>query len=264
MIWKLLLFVAISGVLHIAVKVFGRVVPKENPVPTGDWPPEMLAAVAKRANFWGTLGALVLFLLIFPAWIAGAWWLDYLTWPKVQPGEMLTVSLQLWRLARAGVAAWILAGAIALVIFKLIARWRYDLFMAAGNEQFGFKASGFFIWWLIWVLPFCVEFELHAIGNSAYFSMDSLAIRDSMLWPPEQHPYKDLASIELAQPFNVNRAEIGRPPECRLTFKDDFVFTDVPWIIPFDDEGKRTSWEAACELASTGSGLPIQIKPKIE
>lgn len=264
MIWKLLLFVAISGLLHVAVKMFGRIVPQEKPVPIGDWPPEMLAAVAKRANFWGTLGALVLFLLIFPAWIAGAWWLDSVTWPAVQPGEMLTVSLQLWRLARAGVAAWILAGAIALAIFKLVAHWRYDLYMAAGNEQFGFKASGFFLWWLIWVLPFCLEFELHAIGNSAYFSKDSLAIRDSLLWLPELHPYKDLASIELAQPFNANRAEIGRPPECRLTFKDGFVFTDVPWIIPFDNKGKRTSWEAACELASIGSGLPIQIKPKIE
>lgn len=264
MIWKLLLFVAISGALHLAVKWFGRVVPKEKPVPTGDWPPEMLAAVARRANFWGTLGALVLFLIILTGWIGGAWWLDYLTWPKVQAGEMLTVSLQLWRLARGAVAAWILAGALALAIFKLLSLWRYDLYMAAGNEHFGFKASGFFLWWLIWVLPFCLEFELHAIGNSAYFSKDGLAIRDSLLWSPEQHAYKDLRSIELAKPFDANRAEIGRPPECRLTFQDGYVFIDIPWIIPFDNQGKRTSWEAACELASRGSGLPIQVKPRIE
>jgi hypothetical protein len=264
MIWKLLLYVAISGLLHAAVKLFGRVVPKEKPVPTGDWPPEMLAAVAKRANFWGTLGALVLFLIIVPVWIGGAWWLDSLTWPRVQPGEMLTVSLQLWRLARGGAGAWILAGALALAIFKLIALWRYDLYMAAGNEHFGFRASGFFLWWLIWVLPFCLEFELHAIGNSAYFGKDALAVRDSLLWPPERHLYKDLQAIELARPFNADPAAIGRPPKCRLTFQGGYAFTDVPWIVPFDERGKRTSWEAACELASQGSGLPIQVKPRIE
>ena len=264
MIWKLLLFVVISGLLHVAVNVFGRVIPKEKPVPTGDWPPEMLAAVAKRANFWGTLGALVLFLNILPAWIGGAWWLDSLAWPAVQPGEMLAAPLQLWRLARGGVAAWILAGAIALAIFKLVARWRYDLFMAAGNERFGFQASGFFLWWLIWVLPFCLEFELHAIGNSAHFTANTLAIRDSLLWPPEQHPYKDLASIELAQPFNVNRAEIGRPPECRFTFAGGFVMTDVPWLFPFDNRGQSMSWEDACNFVSQKSDLPVQVKPRIE
>ena len=264
MTWKLLLFVAISGLLHVAVKVFGRVVPQEKPVPTGDWPPEMLAAIARRANFWGTLGALVLFLIILPAWIGGAWWLDSLAWPTVQPGDLLAVPLQLWRLARGGVAAWILAGAIALAIFKLVALWRYDLYMAAGNEHFGFKASGFFLWWLIWVLPFCLEFELHAIGNSALFATDALVVRESLLWPPERHPYKELQAIEMARPFNVNRAEIGRPPECRFTFAGGIALTDVPWLFPFDNLGQRASWEDACELVSQKSGLPIQVKPRIE
>jgi hypothetical protein len=238
--------------------------PREQPVPTGDWPPELIAIVARRAKFWGTLGALAIFLVVLPAWIGGAWWLDSIVWPRLQPGELLAVPMQLWRLARGGLAAWIIAGVMALVLFRLIAGWRYDLFMAAGNRQFGFQASGFFFWWLVWVLPFCIEFELHAIGNSAHFGNNSLAIRESLLWPPEQHPYKELNTIELAKPFNANPAEIGRPAECRLTFSDGYLLTDVPYLKPFDWLGERVSWEAACELASQRSGLPIQVKPRIK
>jgi hypothetical protein len=177
---------------------------------------------------------------------------------------MLAVPLQLWRLARGGVAAWILAGALALAVFKLVARWRYDLYMAAGNQQFGFRASRFFLWWLIWVLPFCLEFELHAIGNSAHFRRDALAVRESILWPPVRHPYGNLQAIVLARPFNVNRAEIGRPAECRFTFGDGFVLTDVPWLFPFDDRGQSVPWEDVCDFVSLNSGLPVQVKPRIE
>jgi hypothetical protein len=263
MIWKFLLFVAISGVLHVVVKAVASRMPREKPVPTDEWPPEMLAAVARRANFYGTLGALLLFLILLPAWIGGAWWLDSLAWPRVQPGELLAVPLQLWRLARGGVAAWILAGALALAIFKLVATWRYDLYLAAGNEQFGFRASAFFFWWLVWVLPFCIEYELHAIGNSAYFSQDALAVRESLLWPPERHSYQQLTAIELARPFDALPTEIGRPAECRFTFADGFALTDVPFLTPFDSQGNRATWEATCELVSQHAGVPVQVTPEI-
>jgi hypothetical protein len=167
-------------------------------------------------------------------------------------------------LARGGIAAWIIAGVAGLVLFRLVAGWRYDLFMAAGNRQFGFQASGFFFWWLVWVLPFCIEFELHAIGNSAHFAADSLNIRDSLLWPPARHPYKELQSIELARPFNENPAAIGRPPECRFTFADGFRLTDIPYLPPFDSGGQRVTWETACQLVGRRSGQLVQVRPEIE
>jgi hypothetical protein len=264
MLWKLLLFVAISGVLHLVVKAASRLVPAERPAPTHEWPPEMIAAVAKRANFYGTFGALLLFLLVLPAWIGGAWWLDRQSWPQPQPGELVTVPLQVMRIFRGGLASWILAGVLSLGIFRAVTAWRYDLYLAAGNRMFGFSASGWFVWWLVWVLPFCIEFELHAIGHSAYFTGRELVVRDSLLWPPARHPYKDLTSIELARPFNADPAAIGRPAECRFIFADGYALTDVPWLHPWDSRGSRSDWQATCEFVSRQSGVPVQVKPRIE
>lgn len=264
MLWKTLLFVALSLILHSIFKLAGRLWPRAEPMATGDWPAEMLAKVARRANLWGTFTALMVFLLLLPGWFLLAWWLDFQLWPKLGPGQMLTGSLQLWRLARCAIAAWALAGAASLVIMRAIFGWRYDLMLAAGNRQFGFDASGFFYWCFVWIVPFCLEFEVHSLGYCAHLTGQGLTIHDSPLWPPRRHDWRQLQSIELARPFNENPAAVFRSPEMRLTFRDGATFTDVPWLTPWDQRGQRVPWEAACRWIGAASGARVQVVPKIE
>jgi hypothetical protein len=263
MLWKTLLFVALSLVLHGVVKLLGRLWPREQAVATSDWPPEMLAKVARRANFAGTLAALVVFLFLLPGWILLAWWLDSRLWPALRLSESLAVSMQLLRLARGAIAAWALAGAASLVAMRALFAWRYDLMLAAGNRHFGFDASRFFYWCFVWIVPFCLEFEIHSLGYCAHLSDKGLVLHDSPLWPPSVHDWRQLKSIELARPFNENPAAVGRAPEMRLTFQDGTTFTDVPWTVPWDQRGKRVPWDATCQWISAISGVKVQVVPKI-
>lgn len=263
MIWKTLLFVVLSLALHVGAKWVGRLWPKHENVATEDWSSEMLAKVARRANVVGTCTALGMFLILLPGWIVLAWWLDFQLWPALRPGELLAVSMQLFRLARGAIAAWALAGAASLAAMRVLWGWRYDLMLAAGNRQFGFNASRFFYWCFVWIVPFCVEFEIHSLGYCAHVSGQGLALHDSPLFRPSLHPWAQLKSIELARPFNENPAAIGRAAEMRLTFQDGATFTDVPWTVPWDDRGRRVRWEAVCQQVSAMAGVQVQVVPQI-
>jgi hypothetical protein len=149
-------------------------------------------------------------------------------------------------------------------VMRLVFGWRYDLMMAAGNRAFGFSARRFFYWTLVWMLPFCLEYELHSLGWCAHFQAQRLSLHQGLFDPVQEHAYADLLKIELVQPYTENRAEIGRSPEFRLTFKSDYVFTDVPWMLPWDEQGKTRQWPEVSELVARGAGKNVAIVPRIE
>jgi len=258
-------FITISLCLHFLAKFAGRLIPKEQPVDTSDWPPEMLSAIATRANRWGTLAALGSFLFLVPLWFTAAYWLDFRLLPEPGPGEFVAVPLHWARWLRGFVGPYILAGVIAFWVMRWAFGWRYDLMLAAGNRAFGFSATAFFYWTLVWILPFCIEYEIHSLGRGVHIAADSIIVYESFYLPPQSHPYQDLVSIELARPYLENRAEIGRSPECRIQFNDGFALTDVPWPFAWNDQGDSApNIEGWCDLVSQRSGMPVKIVPRIE
>lgn len=262
---QLAVFVAISLVLHALAKFAGRLLPQEQPVDTADWPPEMLSAIATRANRWGTLAALAAFIVLVPAWFVAAYWLDFRLLPDPGPGEFIAVPLHWGRWLRGFVAAYVLAAVVAFWVMRWMFGWRYHLMMAAGNRAYGFRAWAFFYWTLVWILPFCLEYEIHSLGNGVHLAADAIVIHEAFYLPPERHPYRDLTKIELAQPYLEMRAEIGRSPECRFTFRDGFTLTDVPWPFAWSDKQETVpNCDGWCEFVSQPSGVPVTIVPKIE
>jgi hypothetical protein len=257
-------FVALSLALHFLFKSADRWFPREEAADVSDWPADMLAAVAGRANLWGTLAAFASFLVLLPTWIAASYWVDFRMLPAMQPGDFLAVPLQWGRWIRAAAAAYLVAALVAMWVMRLVFGWRYDLTMAAGNRAFGFSARAFFYWSLVWILPFCIEYELHSLGHYAHFQAQRLSIHQGLFDPVQQHAYADLVKIELVQPYTENRTEIGRSPEFRLTFKDGFVLTDVPWMLPWDAIGKTRTWTELSEFVSRQSGRPVSIVAIIE
>jgi hypothetical protein len=262
--FQFVLFIAISLVLHLLVKLAARLVPREQHVDTADWPPEMITTVARRADRLGTLAALAAFLVILPAWIAAAYWLDFRLLPKPGPAEIIAVPLHWGRWVRGTVAAFVLAGVVALLVMRWVFGWRFDLMMAAGNRAFGYQASALFYCTLVWIVPFCVEYEIHSLGNCVYFAPDALAVHSAGYLPPQRHPYQDLTAIELARPYLEQRAEIGRSPECRISFQGGYRFTDVPWPFAWAGGGGPSDCEAICNIVSRHSGRPIKVVSKIE
>jgi hypothetical protein len=224
----------------------------------------MLAAIARRANRWGTLTAFASFLILLPVWLLVSFGLDFRLLPAMQPGDFLAVPLQWGRWIRAAAAAYLVAALVAMWVMRLVFDWRYDLTMAAGNRAFGFSARRFFYWTLVWILPFCLEYELHSLGQCAHFQSEQFAIHDWLLAPTERHAYADLSQIELVQPYTENRAAIGRSPEFRLTFKDGFTFTDVPWMLPWDAQGKTRQWPEVCEFVARATEKNVAMVPRIE
>jgi hypothetical protein len=262
---QLLVFVGISLGLHIVFLQAARAIPRERPVDTSDWPSEMLAAVAARADRFGTLAALCSFLILLPLWFTAAYWLDFLLLPEPGPGEFVAVPLHWGRWIRGFVAAFVLAGIVGLWVMRLIFGWRYDLMMAAGNRAFGYSATAFFYWTLVWILPFCFEYEIHSLGNSVHIAADAIVVRENFYSPIERHNYRQLARVELARPYLENRAEIGRSPECRIRFQDGFALTDVPWPFAWDDQGDSApNIEGWCNFVSRQSGVPVTVVPRIE
>lgn len=257
-------FVALSLILHFLFKTADRWLPREEPEDVSDWPADMLAAVARRANFWGTLAAFASFLLLLPGWIAVSYWIDFRLLPAMAPSDFLAVPLQWGRWIRAVVAAYVIAALVAMWVMRLVFGWRYDLMMAAGNRAYGFSARRFFYWTLVWMLPFCIEYELHSLGWCAHFQEKQLSLHQSPFDPVEPHAYADLAKIELVQPYTENRAEIGRSTEFRLTFKDDFTFTDVPWMLPWDEQGKTRTWPEVSEFVTQGAGKNVAVVSRIK
>lgn len=257
-------FVAISLALHFLFKTADRWFPREEPADVSDWPADMLTAVARRADRWGTLSAFAVFLLLLPLWIFVTYWIDFRLLPTMQPGDFLAVPLQWGRWIRATAAAYLVAALVAMWVMRLVFGWRYDLMMAAGNRAFGFRARAFFYWSLVWILPFCIEYELHSLGQCAHFQAQELAIHNGPLTSSERHAYADLVSVELVQPYTEGRAEIGRSPECRFTFQSGFVLTDVPWMLPWDETGKTRQWPEVCEFVGGEARLPVKVVAKIE
>jgi hypothetical protein len=257
-------FVVLSLVLHFLFKTADRWLPREEPADVSDWPADMLASVARRANFWGTLAAFASFLVLLPGWIAVSYWIDFRLLPVMEPGDFLAVPLQWGRWIRGAVAAYVIAALVAMWVMRLVFGWRYDLMMAAGNRAYGFSARRFFYWTLVWMLPFCLEYELHSLGWCAHFQAQQLSLHQGPFDPVQEHAYADLLKIELVQPYTENRAEIGRSPEFRLTFKDHFTFTDVPWMLPWDAQGTTQKWPVVSEFVSEQSGMPISVVGKIE
>jgi hypothetical protein len=224
----------------------------------------MVAAVARRADRWGTLAAFASFAVLLPAWIALAYWLDFRLLPKLAPGEIMAVPLHWGRWLRGIAAAYVLAAVIALWVMRWTFGWRFDLMMAAGNRAFGFKASALFYWTLVWVLPFCFEYEIHSLGNGVHFAADQMLVHEAFYLSPARHAYQDIAAIELARPYLEERAEIGRSPECRIAFQSGYKFTDVPWPFAWAEGGGPSDCEAMCNLVSRQSGQPIKMVPRIE
>jgi hypothetical protein len=184
--------------------------------------------------------------------------------PALAPDELIASPLQIGRIFRAGVAAYVLAAFVALWLVRLLIGRTYYLSMAAGNQTYGFRASGFFYIAMVWLLPFCIEYELHAIGTYALMTKRELVESHTLLWPAKHRPWDTLQRIELVDPYRENRAEIERTPECRFTFADGYLFTDLPWLFPFHPDWESLRWPDACRFASQQSGVPVTRVARLE
>jgi hypothetical protein len=264
MLIKLAVAIVISLVLHGLVKAFAKLKPDEPEVDLSEVPAEMIQRAAVRTNRLGTGLALLSFLILCPAWMLGAWALDELVRPEVAADEMIVGQLQLGRIFRGPIAAYVLAAYVSMWLTRLIIGPTYYLSMAAGNQAYGFNASYFFYVVFVWVIPFCIEYELHAIGTYALLTKQELVESDTMLWPATHRPWQTLKKIELVQPYTENRAEIGRSPECRLTFDDGYRFTDVRWLFPYHNGWKIVKWPDAVQFVSQQSGVAVTAARKIE
>lgn len=262
MLWKAVLFVGLSTLFHILATVANRWLPRAKPVDISDWPPEMIAAVANRAERFGNLIALAVMFTALPLWIVGGYWLDSKLWPTLEPGEFLVVPNQATRAFRAIVGTTLLMALGALIAVRVWSSWRFDLFSAAHSRQFGSRGQALFYWAFIWVLPFCIEYELHALGCSARIRGDAVYIRDSLLWPVQRHAYHDLVRIELAKTYR-RPPQIHDGPECRLTFRNGHTFTDYNCWLPWDDLGTESDWPTVATFVSRQSGIPVQVMQKI-
>lgn len=263
-VWKLALSIAISLVLHVLVKRLAQMTPSEPAVDLAEVPRDMLARAAVRANRVGTLAALLVFVLLAPAWIACGYLVDPLVLPEVAADELIAVPLHLGRWLRGCVASYALAGLAAMWVMRWWIGPTYYLSINAGNDVYGFSASRFFYWAIVWVVPFCIEYELHAMGRYTVLSRTELIESESLLWPATHRPWKTLSKIELAKPFVENPAAIGRSPECRLTFADDATWSEIPWLRPYRPGGATQSWEEACSFVSRHSQRPVQVVARLE
>jgi hypothetical protein len=264
MLIKLALAIFISLVLHGLVKAFAKLKPDEPEVDLSEVPAEMIRSAAVRTNRLGTGLALLTFLILCPAWMLGAWALDELARPAVAADEMIVGQLSIGRIFRAPIAAYVLAAYVSMWLTRLIIGPTYYLSMAAGNQAYGFNASYFFYIVFVWVIPFCIEYELHAIGTYALITKQELVESDTLLWPATHRPWQTLKKIELVQPYTENRAEIGRSPECCLTFADGYRFTDVRWLFPYHNHWEKVEWSEAMKFISQHSGVAVTPLRKIE
>jgi hypothetical protein len=264
MLVKLTLAIVVSLLLHVVVKWFAQLRPAEPEVDLSEVPPEMIARAAVKANRIGTGSALLVFLLLWPAWVFTGYALDALLRPAIAADELIVTPLHIGRWFRGAIAAYVLAAVAAQWLMRLFIGKTYYLSMAAGNQHFGFNASLFFYVIIVWVLPFCIEYELHAIGAYTLLKHDELVEGNTLLWPPTHRPWNTLTKLQLDRPYGEDRAEFNRSPECRMTFADDYTWTDLKGLFPYHPDWTIVPWADACEIVSRDSGVPITIVDKID
>lgn len=260
MFWKLLLFVVISSLLHVVVKNAARILPKDPEIDLSEVPSEMIAKAAKRADRLGTGAAFLSFLFLTPAWFLGFWALQTWLRPTLAAGEFAAVPMNLLRMLSASAAGYILASLVAFGVMRLVIGRSFYLSLAAGNKFYGFKAGSFFYLAMVWCLPACFEYELHAVGTYTVFAKSGITESESLLWPAASYAWPALEKIDLARPFTAKRQEIGRAPELRLTFRDGHRWTDVPWWLPIDEQGTTKSWTDVATYCQQQSGLAPRIQ----
>jgi hypothetical protein len=264
MLAKLALAIVVSVVLHFVVKRLARLYPAEPPVDLSEVPADMIQRAAVRTNRIGTGLAFLTFLLLCPSWMLGSWLLGEVLRPRVAPEELIVTPLQIGRIFRGGIAAYVLAAYVSMWLTRLIIGRTYYISMAAGNQAYGFSASAFFYVAFVWLIPFCIEYELHAMGTYAQLTKQELVESHSLLWPASRRPWTTLRTIELVPNYQEDRAEIGRSPECKLTFANGDRFTDVPWLFPFHPDWESVEWPDATKFVSQHSGVRVMEVRKIK
>ncbi len=262
--WQHLLYFVLSIALHFLFQRLGKTIVGIHSVDLSDFDDENIRRNARSANRWGTGLTWVAFLTLAPAWIWGSFVLDYMTRASLPHDAFLVVAIPWARFLRGFFAAYFLAAMVGIWSLRLIYGDRYHTVMSCGMRAFGFNPLPMFYWGLVWALPFCCEYELHSLGYGSAFTGQKLLFRETFLTPPAEHPYADLRSIELVNPYRDNRAKIGRPPECRLTFADGYQWDDVGWFFPFRSDGTSSNYPELCDFISQQSRITVMKVGHIE
>lgn len=258
--------VAILGLQTLVLHVFyrrmeRRLFPPSGPIDLSHLTPEERRRKAVFANRLGTGFYMLAWPVLTVAWLALFELAAYQGVPRGPAVAYVFVPMFGIAVLVAFVAGFALCGPAGVGMLRIALGRRYGESMVCGDSHFQLDIRRFMYVVFVWIIPFCVDWEIEHANCDTLFTTDAVIVKDFLAPRPIARPYRDIDRIDGAKDYRGNPAEVFAEPDFKISFKDEYDWVPIRWM-------HRTGGVAgildAIAYASARSHNPIRWVARID
>lgn len=241
-------------VLHLFFHWIERRLPERPEVDLSHLSAEERLRIAKKANRFGTLTAMLLTPVLVVVWALGFYGLQRAMIPDIPDTLFVTWPTGAMHIMPGIFAGIALGGPLGLLLMKLRYGRRFHEVMATGDAQFQFDVRKWMYATFVWIVPTCVDIETFWLGRFVIFTRDGIHSRGMFERRAVFHPYSQISAIYASDGKRLVNKEWLPDRRYEIHFRDGKT---VPAPRFAYHDGRPEDLESA-KWAEKRSGVPIR------